>query len=106
MSQASAPAAQRPAAQTNSGGMDTSDIATLNDALGSAGVDLRVRLANQPYIMFAKDSEMNYLCRPKKNLCKDRTNSIKPTGPTKTAVESNPQLHHSTLNSWAPPCAL
>ena len=24
--------------------MDTSDIATLNDALGSAGVDLRVRL--------------------------------------------------------------
>lgn len=42
--QVSQPAAQRPAtasaAQTNSG-MDTSDIATLNDALGSAGVDLR-----------------------------------------------------------------
>lgn len=32
-----------PAAQSGSGGMDTSDVATLNDALGSAGVDLRVR---------------------------------------------------------------
>jgi hypothetical protein len=42
---------QRPAtAQASSGGMDTSDIATLNDALGSAGVDLRVRSANQIHV--------------------------------------------------------
>lgn len=33
-----APAAQAPAAQS---GVDTTDVATLNDALGSAGVDLR-----------------------------------------------------------------
>jgi len=30
-------------ANTSNSGMDTSDVATLNDALGSAGVDLRVR---------------------------------------------------------------
>ncbi len=30
-------------AQGSSSGVDSSDIATLNDALGSAGVDLRVR---------------------------------------------------------------
>lgn len=29
-------------ASTNNSGIDTADIATLNDALGSAGVDLRV----------------------------------------------------------------
>lgn len=31
-----------------SSGMDTSDVATLNDALGSAGVDLRVRWYQHP----------------------------------------------------------
>ena len=36
-------AASTTAAATG-GGIDTSDIATLNDALGSAGVDLRVRI--------------------------------------------------------------
>lgn len=29
---------------TQSNAVDTSDVATLNDALGSAGVDLRVRV--------------------------------------------------------------
>jgi hypothetical protein len=28
----------------NAGALDTADVATLNDALGSAGVDLRVRV--------------------------------------------------------------
>lgn len=35
------PATAAPAAAT--GGVDTSDLATLNDALGNAGIDLRVR---------------------------------------------------------------
>ncbi|KAF5387656.1 hypothetical protein D9615_000777 [Tricholomella constricta] len=44
VAQVATPAVQRPTAapaQASGSGIDTSDIATLNDALGSAGVDLR-----------------------------------------------------------------
>src|SRR4051794_27223759 len=41
-SQAQVMSAARQNNMSASGGMDTSDLATLNDALGSAGVDLRV----------------------------------------------------------------
>jgi len=45
MAQAQRPATTAAIGQTSntSGRMDTADVATLNDALGSAGVDLRVR---------------------------------------------------------------
>ncbi|KIY63384.1 hypothetical protein CYLTODRAFT_403322 [Cylindrobasidium torrendii FP15055 ss-10] len=42
---------------TNSGGMDTSDVATLNDALGSAGVDLR---AEEESLQRASDNRNFY----------------------------------------------
>ncbi|KAF8967469.1 transcription initiation factor TFIID component TAF4 family-domain-containing protein [Flammula alnicola] len=44
-------------ANTSSGGMDTADIATLNDALGSAGVDLR---AEEESLQRTHDSHQSY----------------------------------------------
>ena len=47
------PITQPTQTQTQQSGVDTTDVATLNDALGSAGVDLRVRLfVNQVFRSF------------------------------------------------------
>ena len=76
--------------------MDTSDIATLNDALGSAGVDLRVRFIT--YVHYGYDRLKDDSPRPRKRLYSDHTNSTKFTGPMKTAAENNHQNRPSTLN--------
>lgn len=47
-------------AQPSSGGMDTADIATLNDALGSAGVDLRVNYFPDSMLQVQKNSQITF----------------------------------------------
>lgn len=41
---------------TAASGVDTADVATLNDALGSAGVDLRVSLSPSVLLSLSNDT--------------------------------------------------
>ncbi len=81
--------------------MDTADIATLNDALGSAGVDLRVC---DTYSLELLSFSLGFQ-RQKKNLYSGRTSNISPTAHTKTGHANNLSSLHSTLDISAPPCA-
>ena len=79
-----------------SSGMDTADIATLNDALGSAGVDLRV----SSFFSLAPTISLYLLKYPshrlKKNLYNAHTTIINPTDHLKIARENNLQNLLST----------
>ncbi len=74
--------------------MDTADIATLNDALGSAGVDLRVC---DTYSLELLSFSLGFQ-RQKKNLYSGRTSNISPTAHTKTGHANNLSSLHSTLD--------
>jgi hypothetical protein len=80
-------AVQRQPAQAASQ-LDTADVATLNDAIGSAGVDLRVSVSpiNPPF--HRTDSQF----RPKKKLYSAVPTNTKHIARMKTAHESNPLL--------------
>lgn len=85
----------------NNSGIDTADVATLNDALGSAGVDLRVSLVRFILIF----NLLNY-GRPKRRAYNGHMiNTTQHTAPTKTAVVNNPPTPTSTPVSLAQACA-
>ena len=80
-----AAALQRQAAQATSQ-LDTADVATLNDAIGSAGVDLRVRAPpHRPPL-----SRSRYCHRQKKRRYSAAMTNIKRIAHMKTARESSP----------------
>lgn len=75
--------------------LDTADVATLNDAIGSAGVDLRVRASPyHPWVL------CSIFCHRRK---KNRYNAVlintKRTAHTKIARGSSPRLPISTRAS-------
>lgn len=84
------------ASNASSGRMDNADVATLNDALGSAGVDLRVRLFSR---FKAVDIDTRYTYRRKKKVYTGHMTPINPTVRSKIALGSNLQLRPSTLVS-------
>lgn len=76
--------------------MDTADITTLNDALGSAGVDLRV---SSFFLYVPLVSQITtFSNRLKKNLYIAHTTLINPTVHMKIARENNLQNLLSTLD--------
>jgi len=86
----------RTTAPTN---VDNTDVAALNDALGSAGVDLRVRFT------LSALSSSSLLCRQRKSPYNAPTTSISPTGPMKTAHANRPSSPPSTPSILEPRCA-
>lgn len=88
--------------QANNSGIDTADIATLNDALGSAGVDLRVRLFSRSRTSFRSLSGPPF--RPKRKRSKDHMSSINLTDPTRTARANKPRRLPLTPDSSEQQC--
>src|SRR5258708_7010652 len=80
--------------------LDTADVATLNDAIGSAGVDLRVRML--PYR--ASLLRSRYCHRRKKNRYNAVTINTKRIVHMKIVRESSPQLLILTPASWELRC--
>lgn len=101
-------AASRPTQQSqsqsqgSSGGVDTSDLATLNDALGAAGVDLRVAPLSYPFFPIFSD---RYTSRPRKNPYSALRTRTSTTAHSKTARASNHPNPISTPASSGPQCA-
>lgn len=94
---------------SNPGAMDSSDIASLNDALGSAGVDLRVAFIQYMPLVFLP--LMLFPLRPKKNLYNIRMplHLISPAILGRMTIEPESNLSSdppSTLVSSPPPCVL
>jgi hypothetical protein len=80
--------------------LDTADVATLNDAIGSAGVDLRVcALLYHPCLLCSR-----YCHRRKKNRYNAVMTNTKRTAHMKIARGSSPRLPILTRASWELRC--
>lgn len=88
--------------QSQANEVDTADVATLNDALGSAGVDLRVRVHNCNLLIGFPDENR----RLRKKRCNDRRIITRLTEFRKTARESSLRTFHSILEFWALRCEI
>ena len=92
-------AVQRPSQAANQ--LDTADVATLNDALGSAGVDLRV---GTPISILAHTLNSVILHRRKKRHYSAVLTNTSHIVHTRTVRESSPQLLTLIRASWVPQC--
>jgi hypothetical protein len=97
---------------TTTQGVDNTDVATLNDALGSAGVDLRVRLAPQKaqkharFFLFSFKLMCTHDNRQKKNVFKTPTLPKHPptVQASPTGLVNSLSMSLSKPPSSAPPC--
>jgi hypothetical protein len=82
--------------------LDTADVATLNDALGSAGVDLRVCA---PISIFTHRLNSVVLLRRKKKPYSAVPTNTRHIVRMRTARENSPRLLTLTRASWVLQCA-
>lgn len=87
--------------QTTNNALDTSDIATLNDALGSAGVDLRVRRLITAPIFFSLCGSV----RPKKSPCNDTISTSPHTFQQPVQYTFNGPMKIEVGNNLSNPCS-